>query len=48
MFDRLSITTTDLDRAQSFYDAVPATLGAPRVNRRKRSVGYGETCQPEK
>ena len=42
MFDHLSITTTDLDRAQSFYDAVLAPLGVPRVNRRERSVGYGE------
>ena len=41
MFDHLSITTTDLDRAQSFYDAVLAPLGVPRVNRRERSV-YGE------
>ncbi len=42
MFDHLSITTTDLDRAQRFYDAVLGTLGIPRVNRRERSVGYGE------
>lgn len=42
MFDHLSITTTDLDRAQSFYDAVLAPLGVPRVNRRERSIGYGE------
>lgn len=42
MFDHLSITTTDLDRAQRFYDAVLGTLGIARVNRRERSVGYGE------
>lgn len=42
MFDHLSITTTDLDRAQRFYDAVLGALGIPRVNRRERSVGYGE------
>ena len=42
MFDHLSITTTDLDRAQRFYDAVLGTLGVPRVNRRERAIGYGE------
>ena len=34
MIDHLSITTTDLDRAQTFYDAVLGALGYPRVNRR--------------
>lgn len=42
MFDHLSITTTDLDRAQAFYDAVLAPLGVPRVNRREQAIGYGE------
>lgn len=42
MFDHLSITTSDLDRAQKFYDAVLAPLGVPRVNRRERTIGYGE------
>ncbi|GEP55439.1 VOC family protein [Reyranella soli] len=42
MFDHLSITASDLDRAQKFYDAVLAPLGVPRVNRRERAIGYGE------
>jgi len=42
MFDHLSITATDLDRAQRFYDAVLAPLGVPRINRRERRIGYGE------
>ena len=42
MFDHLSITAKDLDRAQKFYDAVLAPLGVPRVNRRERAIGYGE------
>ncbi len=42
MFDHVSITTTDLDRAGRFYDAVLGTLGYPRVNRRERAIGYGE------
>ena len=42
MFDHLSITTSDLDRAQAFYDAVLGALGIARVNRRPRAIGYGE------
>lgn len=42
MIDHLSITTTDLDRAQTFYDAVLGALGYPRVNRREGAIGYGE------
>jgi len=42
MIDHLSITTSDLDRAQAFYDAVLGALGYPRVNRRPNAIGYGE------
>ena len=42
MLDHLSITTTDLDRAQAFYDAVLGALGYPRINRRPHAIGYGE------
>ena len=42
MFDHLSITASDLDRARAFYDAVLGTLGIARVNRRPRAIGYGE------
>lgn len=41
MIDHLSITTTDLDRAQAFYDPVLGALGYPRVNRRPHAIGYG-------
>jgi catechol 2,3-dioxygenase-like lactoylglutathione lyase family enzyme len=41
MIDHLSITTTDLDRAQAFYDPVLGALGYPRVNRRDNAIGYG-------
>jgi catechol 2,3-dioxygenase-like lactoylglutathione lyase family enzyme len=41
MIDHLSITTTDLDRAQAFYDAALGALGYPRVNRRAAAIGYG-------
>ena len=46
MLDHLSITVSDLDRAQTFYDAVLGALGYPRVNRRERSIGYGERHGP--
>ena len=41
MIDHLSITATDLDRAQAFYDAALGALGYPRVNRRAEAIGYG-------
>ena len=41
MIDHLSITTTNLDRAQAFYDATLGALGYPRVNRRAEAIGYG-------
>jgi catechol 2,3-dioxygenase-like lactoylglutathione lyase family enzyme len=41
LIDHLSITTSDLDRAQAFYDPVLGALGYPRVSRRERSIGYG-------
>jgi catechol 2,3-dioxygenase-like lactoylglutathione lyase family enzyme len=42
MIDHLSITTSDLDRAQAFYDAALGALGYPRVNRRIGAIGNGE------
>jgi catechol 2,3-dioxygenase-like lactoylglutathione lyase family enzyme len=42
MLDHLSITATDLDRAQRFYDATMSALGYPRVYRNARGIGYGE------
>jgi len=41
MIDHLSITTTDVHRAQTFYDAVMGALGHPRVHRRAEAIGYG-------
>lgn len=41
MIDHLSITTTALDRAQVFYDAVLGALGHTRVNRRPDALHYG-------
>lgn len=41
MFDHVSITAGDLDRAQLFYDATMTALGYPRVYRSDRGIGYG-------
>ena len=42
MLDHLSITSSDLGRAQRFYDATMSALGYPRVYRNERGIGYGE------
>ncbi len=42
MLDHLSITATDLERAQAFYDAALGALGYPQVNRWPNAIGYGE------
>lgn len=41
MLDHVSITVSDLGRARRFYDAVMATLEAPRVSAGPQSIGYG-------
>jgi catechol 2,3-dioxygenase-like lactoylglutathione lyase family enzyme len=41
MLDHVSITVTDLDRAEAFYDAVMAALGVPRIGRDAHWIGYG-------
>jgi catechol 2,3-dioxygenase-like lactoylglutathione lyase family enzyme len=46
MLDHASITTTDLERAQRFYDAVMSALGYRRVYSNQRGIGYGERGGP--
>jgi catechol 2,3-dioxygenase-like lactoylglutathione lyase family enzyme len=46
MLDHLSITVSELDRAQRFYDAVMGALRYPRVYRNERGIGYGERSAP--
>ncbi len=41
MFDHLSLGTSDLARAITFYDATLATLGRARIWRKDRGAGYG-------
>jgi len=42
MLDHVSITVSDLDAAERFYDAVMTALGVAKVGRRDNWLGYGE------
>ena len=44
MLDHISITVTDLDRAERFYDAVIAALDVPKAGRGNDSLSYGLRC----
>lgn len=41
MFDHLSLTVSDIVRAERFYDAVMAALGHPKVGASAGWLGYG-------
>jgi catechol 2,3-dioxygenase-like lactoylglutathione lyase family enzyme len=45
LIDHVSITVTDIARAEPFYDAVMAALGAVKVGARADWLGYGERCR---
>lgn len=49
MLDHVSITITDFDRAEVFYDAVMAALGVVKVGRDAAEgwIGYGARCDAE-
>ena len=42
MLDHVSITVSNIDRAESFYDEIFAALGVPKVIREPNRIGYGE------
>jgi catechol 2,3-dioxygenase-like lactoylglutathione lyase family enzyme len=42
MLDHVSITVSDIDAAERFYDAVMRALGAVKIGRRNDWLGYGE------
>lgn len=46
MLDHVSLTVSDLARAEPFYDAVFAALGVPKVgvDHDAAWIGYGERC----
>lgn len=47
MLDHVSITVSDLPRAERFYDAVMAAIGVAKVGADEGWIGYGERCGPE-
>lgn len=47
MLDHVSITVSDLQAAERFYDAVMAAIGVPKVRRSETRLGYGERCDSE-
>jgi catechol 2,3-dioxygenase-like lactoylglutathione lyase family enzyme len=44
MLDHVSITVTNIDAAEVFYDAIMSALGVPKVRRSELRLGYGERC----
>src|SRR5262245_56875861 len=47
MLDHVSITVSDLDAAERFYDAIMAAIGVPKVRRSENRLGYGERCDSD-
>jgi len=47
MLDHVSITVSNIDRAEAFYDAVFAALGIPKVVSEPNRLGYGERARPD-
>jgi catechol 2,3-dioxygenase-like lactoylglutathione lyase family enzyme len=48
MLDHVSITVSDLRRAERFYDAVMAALGVPKVGATDVWLGYGQRCDADR
>jgi len=44
MLDHVSITVSDIARAERFYDAVLAALGVTKVGSSESWIGSGERC----
>jgi catechol 2,3-dioxygenase-like lactoylglutathione lyase family enzyme len=42
MLDHVSITVSDIDAAERFYDAIMQALGVVKIGRRENWLGYGE------
>lgn len=47
MLDHVSITVSNIDRAEDFYDAVFAALAVPKVVREPNRLGYGARARPD-
>jgi catechol 2,3-dioxygenase-like lactoylglutathione lyase family enzyme len=44
MLDHVSITVSDLERAERFYDAILSALGIVKVGASENWIGYGHRC----
>ena len=44
MLDHVSITVTNIDAAERFYDAIMSAMGVPKERRSELRLGYGERC----
>lgn len=47
MLDHVSISVSDMETSERFYDAVMAALGVPKVNRFDDRIGYGERADAD-
>src|SRR4051812_43462405 len=47
MLDHVSISVSDMARAERFYDAVMAALGVMKVGSSETWIGYGERCDAD-
>ncbi len=47
MLDHVSITVSNIHRAEAFYDAVFSALGMPKVVGEPNRLGYGERAGPD-
>lgn len=47
MLDHVSITVSDIAKAEPFYDAVMAALDVVKVGARADWLGYGERARPD-
>jgi catechol 2,3-dioxygenase-like lactoylglutathione lyase family enzyme len=48
VLDHVSITASNIDRAEAFYDAVFGALGIPKVVSEPNRLGYGERARPDR
>ncbi len=47
MIDHVSLIVGDMDRAETFYDAIMKALGYPKVGRDDERIGYGLRASAE-
>jgi catechol 2,3-dioxygenase-like lactoylglutathione lyase family enzyme len=48
MLDHVSITVSDIDGCEQFYDAIMQALSCPKVRRSELLLGYGERSNADR